>query len=102
MAVRSVVGWIMMGSFWWLLRNGPDYVASFLVFGQLMTWKEVVSLSYKVTKEIKLWGFRTLNWLAKRDLNPNSQVLDVCGFLLVLLHTDIEGLASLGWLRDRK
>jgi hypothetical protein len=28
--------------------------------------------------------------------------LDVCGFLLVLLHTDIEGLASLGWLRDRK
>lgn len=62
MFVRSVVGWIMMGFFWWLLRNGPVYMASFIAFGQLMTWKEVVSLSYKVSKEIKLWGFRTLNW----------------------------------------
>lgn len=54
----------MIGVFWWLLKMGPVAMAAFIIFGQLMTWKEVVSLSYKVTKEIKLWGFRTLNWYA--------------------------------------
>jgi len=52
----------MMGFFWWLLKMGPSYMATFLIFGQLMTWKEIVSLNYKMTKEQKLWGFRTLNW----------------------------------------
>eukprot|EP01126_Amoeba_proteus_P035017 TRINITY_DN351_c0_g2_i15.p1 TRINITY_DN351_c0_g2~~TRINITY_DN351_c0_g2_i15.p1 ORF type:complete len:257 (+),score=30.15 TRINITY_DN351_c0_g2_i15:66-836(+) len=62
MFVRSVVGTLLMLWCWFLLKMGHTYVACFLAFGQLVTWREVVSLTYKVTKEQNLWGFRTLNW----------------------------------------
>jgi CDP-diglyceride synthetase len=62
MVVRSVVGLIMLGFFGFMINIDHIYFEILIIVGQIVTWREVVSIRYNDIKEMKLRLFRTLNW----------------------------------------
>lgn len=62
MVVRSIVGLIMLGFFGVMVNIDHIYFEMLIIIGQIITWREVVSIRYNDIKEMKLRLFRTLNW----------------------------------------
>lgn len=60
--VRSVVGVLMLLFFGFMMNQDHIWFTIVLIVGQIITWKEVVSIRYNDVKENNLPGFRTLNW----------------------------------------
>lgn len=62
MVVRSIVGLIMLVFFGFMINIDHIYFEILIIVGQIITWREVVSIRYNDIKEMKLRLFRTLNW----------------------------------------
>ena len=62
MIVRSVVGVLMLAFVGFMASQDHIWFTLVIIFGQILTWKEVVSIRYKDVQEQNLVAFRTLNW----------------------------------------
>lgn len=62
MVIRSIVGLIMLAFFAFMVNIDHFYFEVLIIVGQIITWREVVSIRYNDIKEMKLRLFRTLNW----------------------------------------
>eukprot|EP01120_Amphizonella_sp_Union-15-10_P010853 TRINITY_DN4499_c0_g1_i1.p1 TRINITY_DN4499_c0_g1~~TRINITY_DN4499_c0_g1_i1.p1 ORF type:complete len:438 (-),score=58.50 TRINITY_DN4499_c0_g1_i1:83-1330(-) len=60
--IRSIVGFLMLLFFVVLLRQDHEYVCVFVVFAQILVFKELITVRFKAVKEKNLWGFRTQQW----------------------------------------
>jgi phosphatidate cytidylyltransferase len=59
---RSFWGILMIIVFAMILWLGHVAVSAFVIFLQIMVFKEMLAIRYSEAKERNLWGFRTLHW----------------------------------------
>jgi hypothetical protein len=85
MVVRSVVGLLMLLFFGFMVNIDHFYFEVLIIVGQIVTWREVVSIRYNDIKEMKLRLFRTLNWYCDWSISDTSLIVIGIGFLLLFI-----------------
>eukprot|EP01129_Flabellula_baltica_P000022 TRINITY_DN1001_c0_g2_i1.p1 TRINITY_DN1001_c0_g2~~TRINITY_DN1001_c0_g2_i1.p1 ORF type:complete len:410 (+),score=62.78 TRINITY_DN1001_c0_g2_i1:252-1481(+) len=82
---RSFFGIVMMMMFALMMYVGHIALIAFVLFGQILGWKEIIYIRYVAEKEKNLWGFRSLQWYMLFVTCFYLYLLPMCYFLNELI-----------------